>query len=377
MQTKIIIITETISPYRIPVFNEIAQSLKDRFMVLFLGETEKRRQWMIYKEKIKFRYEVLPGFLLQKKDSAPHFFNPTVFYKLMKYSPDIIIVGGYHHFAYFLAMLYARLFRRKIILWCESNRYEKRANYPWNQAYKRWFVRNSTGHIVPGRASFEYILSQGAVKDKIWIAPNAVDNEYFTRAGDTYRETKEIFKQSKGYPNKLILYVGHLIEEKGIRDLLKAFQILSYEYTDLGLLLIGSGKENGYYKNFCKTNNLRNVFFAGFIYQEDLPIYYAVSDVFVLTTYSDAWGLVLNEAMASKLPVISSDASGAAYDLIEPGVNGYIFKKGDIEQLSGYLREILKDERKRMGMGEESLNIIQNYSPLRCAQGFIQAIREI
>jgi glycosyltransferase involved in cell wall biosynthesis len=377
MQTEVILFTETISPYRIPVFNEIAQDLKDRFLVLFLGETEKRRQWKIYKEKIKFRYEVLPGFLLQKKDSAPHFFNPTVFYKLMKYSPDIIVVGGYHYFGYFLAMLYARLFKRKIILWCESNRYEKRLNYPLKEAYKRWFVRNSTAYIVPGKASFDYLLSQGAVTDKIWIAPNAVDNDYFSQACDIHRETKEIFKQSKGYPNRLILYVGRLIDQKGVLDLLKAFQILSCKQSDLGLLLIGSGKEKERYKNFCKTNNLKNVFFEGFIHQEDLPIYYAVSNVFVLPTYSDPWGLVLNEAMASKLPVISSDAAGAAYDLIINGENGYIFKRGDIQQLVNYLKDILGDEKKRISMGQRSFSIIQDYSPLKCDRGFIKAIREI
>lgn len=102
-----------------------------------------------------------------------------------------------------------------------------------------------------------------------------------------------------------------------------------------------------------------------------------MADVLVLPTYSDPWGLVLNEAMACKLPVISSDIAGAAYDLISHGENGYIFKKGNIQQLATYIEDILNDEQKRIRMGQSSFDIIKDYSPSKCAQGFIQAIREI
>ncbi len=374
---KVVLLTEIISPYRIPVFNQIAQSLKDQFLVLFFGETEKRRQWKIYKENIKFCYEVLPSILFQKKGLTPHFLNPTIFLRLKKYSPDIIIIFGYHHLSSLLALLYTKLFKRQIILWCESNKYDQRSHHPLKEAYKRWFVRNCTGYIVPGEASFEYLVSLGAKQKKIWVAGDAVDNDYFSQASDKYRETKEAFKQSKGYPGKLILYVGRLINQKGIFDLLKAFQILSGKQSDLGLLLIGSGEQEKQYKDFCLEYNLKNVFFAGFVHQEELPLYYAVADVFVLPTHSDPWGLVLNEAMACKLPIISSDVAGAAHDLISHGENGYIFKKGNILKLTAYLEDILSDEQKRIRMGQRSFDIIKNYSPSKCAQGFIQAIREI
>ena len=62
MEKRIVLLTEIISPYRIPVFNKIAENLGSQFLVLFLGETEKRRNWKIYKEKIRFTYEVVPEF---------------------------------------------------------------------------------------------------------------------------------------------------------------------------------------------------------------------------------------------------------------------------------------------------------------------------
>lgn len=373
---RVVLLTEIISPYRIPVFNEIAEDTRDRFLVLFFGESEGRRQWKIYKEKIKFHYEVLPHLLFQRENSTPYFFNPTLFYKLIKCSPEIIIAGGYHHPSFLLAILYIKLFRRKIILWCESNKYDYRSNHPLKEIYKRWFVKNCSGYIVPGKASFEYLISLGAKVERIYLAPNAVDNDYFSRACLKYRETKEMFKQNKGYPQKIILYVGRIIEQKGISDLLKAFQILSALQSDLGLVFVGNGQQ-ARYRNFCKTNRIKNIFFEGFVHQEDLPSYYAIADVFVLPTHSDPWGLVLNEAMASSLPVISSDAAGAAVDLIINEENGYIFKRGNIQQLTSCLKGILNDEQKKARMGQNALNIIKNYSPLRCAQGFLKAIKEM
>lgn len=377
MQTKVILLTEIISPYRIPVFNALAQGLTSPFRVIFLGQTEKRRHWKIYKENIKFNYEVSPGIMFQSKGEAPYFLNPALFYKLIKYSPDIIISGGYHHPSYLLAMLYAKLFKRRIILWCESNQYDQRSGSRFREAYKRWFTANCAGYIVPGKASFEYLILLGAAAKKVWVAPNAVDNDYFSKSSDEYRKDKQKIKQAKGYPDKLILYVGRMINEKGVFDLLKVFQILSREQSGLGLLLIGSGEAQGSYKDFCNENNLQNVFFKGFVHKEELPVYYALSDVFVLPAHSDPWGLVLNEAMACKLPVISSDAAGAALDLIVNGENGYTFKKGDIHQLAGCIRDLLNDEQERNRMGQNSFNIIKNYSPLKCAEGFIQAIKEI
>ena len=220
---KAVLLTETISPYRIPVFNELARNFKGEFLVFFFGESEKRREWKIYKEQINFCYEVLPGILFQRGDLSPYFFNPTIFYRLLRYSPDVILIGSYHDPSSFLAIAYAKLFRRRAILWCESNKYDYRGNFPLKMLYKRWFIGNCSAYVVPGRASFEYLVSLGARAERIWTAPNAVDNEHFSRFRDEYRGAKETFKRSKGYPRRLILYVGRLINQKGIFDLLKAF----------------------------------------------------------------------------------------------------------------------------------------------------------
>lgn len=371
---KTALLTEIISPYRIPVFNAIAEEMGEQFKVFFFGETEKRRNWGIQRKKIKVNYEVLPGICLQKAGGIPYFLNPTVIYRLWKFNTDVIISGGYQHPSSFLALFYAKLFNKRLILWVESNWYDQRSNFILKEIYKRWFVRNCTEYVVPGKASFEYLTMLGASPRKIWVAPNTVDNTFFSKVSEKVRSSIEDFKSQKGYPEKVILYVGRLIDQKGILDLLKVFKMLSDNNAHIGLVLIGTGKDETKYKRFCNDKKLTNVFFEGFIPQSQLPIYYAAANVFVLPTYSDTWGLVLNEAMACKLPVISSDVAGASQDLIHEGKNGYIFRKGDINALFGFLKQILNQDMEKMG--EESLRIIQRFSPQQCAQGFIEAIKQ-
>lgn len=372
MKTKVVLLTEIISPYRIPVFNEIARNLRDRFLVLFFAKTGKRRLWKIYTENIRFGYKVLPGILFQRENATPYFLNPTIIYELVRYSPDVIIIGGYNHPTSLLAMLYAKMFRRRIILWNESNGRAQRSYHPFKEFYKRWYIQNCTEYLAAGRASFEYLTSLGADAHQIWVAPDAVDNDFFGQASDKQRKRKEMFKRSKGYPERVILYVGRLVNQKGIFDLLRAFQVLSDERSDLGLVLVGNGPQENTYKHFCQINNLKNVFFEGFIDQEDLPGYYAAADVLVLPTYSDSWGLVLNEAMACKLPVIAAEVAGAAQDLIRNGENGYVYRKGDLEGLTQCIQEVLDGDKERMG--QKSYEIVRNYSPQKCAQGFLEVI---
>lgn len=371
---KTALLTEIISPYRIPVFNVIAKELGEQFKVFFYGKLGKRRSWEIHILRINFRYEMLPGICLQKAGGTPYFVNPTIIYHLWRFNPDVVISGGYNHPSSLLALFYAKLYGKRLILWSESNIFDKRSSSKMKRAYKEWFVKNCTEYVVPGKAAFEYLIDLGAPEEKVWIAPDAVDNYYFTEMSEKAEKRINEFKEKKGYPKKVLLYVGRLIKEKGVLDLLKAFEKISDKKRNLGLVLVGKGGEEENYKNFCAEKNLKNIFFEGFIPQSQLPVYYAAADVFVLPTYSDTWGLVLNEAMACKLPVISSNVAGASFDLIDEGRNGFTFKKGNIDDLVCQILRVLNGNIEKMG--EESFKIIKNYSPKRCAQGFVEVIRQ-
>ena len=130
------------------------------------------------------------------------------------------------------------------------------------------------------------------------------------------------------------------------------------------------------YAKYCREHKFRDVFFEGFKQQNELPFYYGVADIMVVPSMRDEWGLVMNEAMAASLPVIASDRAGATHDLIEHGVNGYRFSAGEAGELAHWLAELLENEVLRHQMGERSLEIIQQFSPRKCAEGFLRAIFE-
>lgn len=105
--------------------------------------------------------------------------------------------------------------------------------------------------------------------------------------------------------------------------------------------------------------------------------YYGSVDILVLPSLSDPWGIVINEAMAFGLPIISTDAAGATYDLVKDGVNGFVIKAGSSDELYVALKNLCDSAELRQIMGERSLEIIQDYTPEKWAKAFVAAVETI
>ena len=376
-KTKAIILTEIISPYRIPPFNYLAEDEDIDLTVFFFAETESRRSWLVEKQKIQFNYQVLWGLQLGKSyQSAPVFLNPDVIYQLWKQQPDVIICGGWHHFTHWLAFVYARMTKTPLQIWSESTLKDERSSSNIKHKLKAWIVNQADGYIVPGNAQKNYLVNLKAREDRIYIASNAVDSDFFTSQAQYYRQQKAVWKEKLGINGCVILYVGRLIDEKGIPELLEAFTKLSGN-KQVTLVIVGNGSQATEYHSYTQQLKLDNVVFAGFQTQSALPQYYGIADIFVFPTKSDPWGLVLNEAMAAGLPIVCSDAAGAAPDLVVNGKNGYLVPVGDVEKLSEALQILVEDESLREKMGLHSSEIIADYTPQKMAQGLKKAIQRV
>ena len=114
----------------------------------------------------------------------------------------------------------------------------------------------------------------------------------------------------------------------------------------------------------------RAVYFAGFRQVEELPRIYAGAGVLVHASVKDTWGLVVNEAMASGLPVIVSGRCGCASDLVRDGENGYVFEPTDVEGLAGLMGRVAgMEDAERAAMGEAGRRVIADWGPERFAAG--------
>jgi len=336
-QQKILFVTNIITPYLISLFNYITEHADFEFKVISLSENEANREWKITQKNIRFTSDVLSGwhwFMWSRE--LPIHINWGIWKYFIKENPDIVIVSGWSCLAYWEIFLYCKLFKKKYILWSGTTLLSVgkiTGLFAW---MKQVMVKGSDCCIAYGSKAAEYLEYMGAAKNKIHVGINTVDMDWFRRRVAEARNRESFSRSRSKYPKLLILYVGQLIDRKGIKQVLKALQEL--KDPDIGFLIVGGGPQEEELKDFCQKQNLHNVYFEGFRQQEDLPYYYALADVFVLPAFKEVWGLVINEALASGLYVLCSSRAGVAYDLITNGENGELFDPDNIDEIVSLIR---------------------------------------
>ncbi len=371
MKRRVVLLTEIIAPYRIPVFNALARRDEIDLEVMFLAENDPSlRQWEVYKDEISFRYQVLPSW---RKRLGKHnvLLNSGLSAALEKAKPEAIICGGYNYLASWQSLLWARRRQIPFVAWVESNARDHRSGNPAAEFLKRKFLRSCAAVVVPGKSSFEYVTGYSVPEDTIFTAPNAVDTALFGRRAEEARRQAESQRKELGLPARFFLYVGRLVPEKGVFDLLQAYGTLSQDLrTQMGLVFVGDGAARAALMNDAPDGAQ----FKGFAQRDQLSNYYGLADVFVFPTHSDPWGLVVNEAMACGLPIIASDVAGCVADLLTDGWNGRVVASGNVEELASAMTELARDGGLRATMGKHSLERISAYSPEACAAGMAAAV---
>lgn len=185
----------------------------------------------------------------------------------------------------------------------------------------------------------------------------ASDFEKDVPAQNATPEEKQKLRQELGLGNgKMILSIGQFIHRKGYDIMLRAAAKLD-PGTDIYIV---GGDPTEEYLQICREENLQNVHFVGFMKKDQLLKYYQAADLFVLPTREDIWGLVINEAMAYGLPVITTDRCVAGLDLVENGVNGYIVPVADVDALADSINTLFTQDWTQMG--ERSLEKIRPYT---------------
>ena len=294
--------------------------------------------------------------------------NPNLIASIEEWKADAILVYGWA-FRSHLKLL--RYFHGKIPVLFRGDSTLLDEKPGWKQllrsVFLKWVYRHVDKVLYAGSANKDYFLAHGIQPGQLVFAGHAIDNNRFT-ANEVNEEEGKKIRQALGIPGEHMVYLfaGKLQPKKNPRLLCKAFVETGLPTTHL--LITGNGiLENALKSDFTNKNNIH---FMDFQNQSAMPALYQAADVFVLPSAGpgETWGLAVNEAMAGGKPVIVSDACGCASDLVEHGVNGYVFEHGKQLSLVKVLQKIYTNPNRLKEMGKASYQKIQNFSLQKLAE---------
>jgi len=380
---KILFIHNTLPWYRVPLFEYLSSKLNIKYIFT--------RNYLInrfYSQEQDLNKVMGINYVLLKEK----YITLNLMRLMFKEDYDLVIAPPFDSFRQCidssLVFIIAKIRRKPIIYFGEKwelrnskipnkipliTKIKKEVKSGVKKTLERIFIPSTDACISSGTRSRQYFISLGVKPDKIFIAPDS---------SEVKQNKEESFDVRKKYgisaDTKLILYFGRIVRTKGADFLIKAFSELEKERKDIFLLICGDGDFKNECEELAKNLQVKNIKFTGLISSEQRSIYLSQCDIFVLPNsfYNgqvEAWGLTLNEAMYFGKPVIATTATGASYDLIKNGVNGYMIDYSNVSSLYNALKILVSDNKLRAQMGLNSKKIIEeNFSTERMGEGFME-----
>jgi len=373
---KVAFVTNICAHYRVKTFETLAHYYNVDYYFFSAGD-----EWYWQQEHGvragDFHYEYLPGVRLGRMR-----FTPTLPWKLWWGNYDVYIKCINGRFALPITYLVARLRRKPFILWTGI---WMRLQTPFHRLIwplTRYIYQHADAIVVYGEHVKRYLMSEGVPGERIFVAAHAVENEAYNCP--VSEEEKQVLRQQLDIApgKKIVLYLGRLVEEKGLPYLLEAFALLRRD--DAALVLVGTGPEKVRLQRLAQELGIAvHTRFVGYVPPERTVSYYAIAWVYVLPSittpyFKEPWGLVVNEAFNQGVPVIATDAVGAAAGgLVQDGVNGFVVPERDSVALAQALQRILDDPDLRERFSRNARQIIAGWDNERMVMGFRRAIEYV
>jgi glycosyltransferase involved in cell wall biosynthesis len=291
--------------------------------------------------------------------------------------PDVVAVNGWNNFGSVIAANCCVRRGIPMIVMSESARQDEGRAW-WKELIKRRIVDLYSASLVGGQRHVEYLVELGMPVDRIFTGYDVVDNNYFGLTAQEVRGRESDVRKQCGLPENYFLASARFIEKKNLPRLISAYA--EYRRTSQtggkvpwDLVLLGDGPLRETLNSQLSTLNLHDhVHLPGFRPYDELPVYYACANAFVHASASEQWGLVVNEAIASGLPVIVSDRCGCAPELVNG--NGFTFDPTNQDELAARLLEMaLLSDQERKQLGDNSYRIAANFAPERFGEGLERA----
>lgn len=361
---KYLLIFDTPTPWREKVFENVYNHYGDDFHVAYFGYIEKRRLWKF--EHGKHPKTFLKRISLNLKNRGERFINPGIIPFLFRHRPKIIIIFGIFPTS-FISFFIAKIIGSKVIHLSDSW-LGRDINLSWDQKIARQIIYRYFGNAYIGASrqtlNMYKFYNPKIDDDALFLSALCADNEYFNQV-----------ISRKQFPKRYdLIFAGRIVELKNPIFIAEVAAGIKRFRGSCNFLIIGDGDNDLKSKMFkILEDNGVNYNFAGFIEHALLPEYYIQAKISVLPTSCDCWGVVINEAFLCGVPVVTTDKTAAAGELVIDNRNGYVLPF-EVNTWIEKICYLLETEETLKKFSENAKTDVNAFNYKNAARGIIDAI---
>jgi glycosyltransferase involved in cell wall biosynthesis len=297
---------------------------------------------------------------------------------LDRIGPNVVAVNGWSAIEARAAIRWADRGRRAAVIVMSETKADDARRVWWKEVVKRRILGGVAGGLVGGRAHADYLAALGVPRHRIARGYDVVDNEHFARGAAAARDDEARLRRAHGLPERYFLACTRFVRRKNVTSLLRGYA----QYRNMaggeawGLVVAGGGEEQPAYEALIRSERITGVVWPGFVQYGQLPAYYGLATTFVHPAHSEAWGLVVNEALASGLPVIAARAVGACRELVEDGENGIVLETASPDALAEGMRRMASLREAQLArMRSAAAASVASWSPERFGEALLSLAR--
>lgn len=342
---RVLYFTNIPSPYRVEFFTELNKHVE--LTVLFDRQKDKERNEKWFEENnYDFDYEFIGNF------------NPKKVISHIKKNYDVVVIGGYTQKNCMFAIEYMRINKIPFYINADGGFVNPSDNII-TKNLKKHFISSADYYLSTGVGTNNYLIHYGAKKENIYIYSfTSLREKELLKKVINYKEKRKKRKEFGLDYDRLFISVGQFIHRKGYDLLIET--VNKYKIKNCGFVIIGGGEEKENYKSLLKKYNINNIHFIDFLKKDELLEYFKLSDVFIFPTREDIWGLVINEALACGLPIISTKQCLASLELLD---EKYLYDVNDLERMRKLIREFVDCDNKELEkLSKEALKLSYKYT---------------
>jgi glycosyltransferase involved in cell wall biosynthesis len=292
--------------------------------------------------------------------------------------PDVVFAGAIAFPSGAISVRWARARGKRVVIMDDARACDVPRNALVNGVKQRIYS-NVDAVLLPAPSHIPDYEYWGIDRAKMFFGVNVVDNDYYGCTADQVRAEAARWRADLNLPKKFVLGVGRQVPKKNWSLLLRAWRLFKDERpaTDLHLVLVGNGPERASLKLLSESLHLHGTRFVDFRQITGVAPFYALATALVLPSLNgETWGLVVNEAMASGLPVLVSRQCGSSQTLVVPGENGWVFDGENGRELASLFARLSDLSEPQLAvMGKRSREIISQWGLERFSSGALAAIQ--